>query len=168
MSEEWKIYLFNSDYMISTDGRVKSLKYNKERILKPTLSKSGYLYIILCDNGKTKTCMIHHLVLETHIGPRPAGCICNHKDGIKANNNASNLEWSTYSENNQHAYDMGLRHPLLRQGEKNGNAKLTTKDVLEIRRLYSNGYKGTKLAKMYAVSDANISGIINQKYWKHV
>lgn len=33
----------------------------------------------------------------------------NHKDGKPGNDRLDNLEWMTYSENNQHAYDTGLR-----------------------------------------------------------
>lgn len=33
----------------------------------------------------------------------------NHKDGVKSNNDLSNLEWVTYAENNKHAWDSGLK-----------------------------------------------------------
>lgn len=33
----------------------------------------------------------------------------NHKDGNKENNNENNVEWSTRSENVQHAFDTGLK-----------------------------------------------------------
>ncbi len=165
-SRGWKKYPSNSDYMISTDGKVMSLCYNyRGLILKPLLSH-GYLRVALNKDGERKMYEIHKLVLETYVGPRPKGHICNHKDGIKSNNDVDNLEWVTHSKNLQHAYSIGLQMP--QQGEKNGRAKLTTVDVLEIRRLYEEGYKVTKLGRMYGVRHQTIGRIVRYEGWKNV
>lgn len=93
------------------DGSIKTvIRVHQERTLK-TWSKMGYPTVQLCapDGRRRKVC-VHTLVAETFLGkPSWAECV-NHKDGNKLNNNVSNLEWCTYSENNQHAYDNGLTH----------------------------------------------------------
>lgn len=39
----------------------------------------------------------------------------NHKDSNKLNNDPKNLEWTTYTENNKHAYDQGPRSTTVRK-----------------------------------------------------
>lgn len=57
-----------------------------------------------------KTTYLHRLLAKAFI-PNPENKPCvNHIDGNGENNSVSNLEWSTYSENNQHAYDAGLKN----------------------------------------------------------
>jgi hypothetical protein len=55
-----------------------------------------------------KQMRVHRLVALAWI-PNPHGLPeINHLDGVKANNDASNLEWCTTLENLQHARRMGL------------------------------------------------------------
>ncbi len=119
MEEEWKRIEKYPHYLISNFGKVKSLWYNKERILKYRIGIGGYLYVILCEESKRKTLKIHRLVLMTFKPiSNPELFQCNHIDGIKNNNNINNLEWCTGSENVKHAFKIGLNsnkgelHPL--------------------------------------------------------
>lgn len=108
--EIWKpIVECNGEYLVSNHGRVKSLKYGKERILKPFLFVNGYLGVdIRYSNKKRKIHKIHRLVAFSFIpNPENKGDV-NHKDGNKRNNHILNLEWMTRSENIQHAWDNGL------------------------------------------------------------
>jgi len=55
------------------------------------------------------------------------------------------------------------------KGENHGCAKLTESQIKKIRETYINGDSSeTQLAKIYGVTIANISRIINRKLWKHV
>ena len=48
--ENWKdIEGYEGIYQISDLGRVKSIKFSKERILKPSNSRKGYLFVDLFD-----------------------------------------------------------------------------------------------------------------------
>ena len=95
MEEIWKdIKGYEGKYQVSNYGNVKSLNYHrtgKERLLKPTLQKKGYLYVSLCK--PLKKFKIHRLVAETFI-PNPDNLPqVNHKDEDKTNNYVGNLEW---------------------------------------------------------------------------
>lgn len=101
--ENWKDIDDYPDYKISNLGRVKSLKYGRELILTP-LKRNEYRDVSLTHNGKQKRIGVHVLVCKAfhvNIDNKPE---VNHKDGIRSNNNADNLEWVTRAENIRHAY----------------------------------------------------------------
>ena len=86
-------------YEVSDQGRVKSIGYGKERILKPGRNTQGYLQVVLCKNGEKNNCVIHRLVSQTFI-PNPDNLPeVNHKDEDKTNNSVSNLEWCDRKSN---------------------------------------------------------------------
>lgn len=89
------------NFLIHKDGRI----YNAKRkiFMKPRLDK-GYVGIMLNE----KNYPIHRLVAIQFI-PNPDNKeLVSHKDGNKMNNHVDNLEWTTRSENVQHAYDTDL------------------------------------------------------------
>lgn len=58
---------------------------------------------------------------------------------------------------------------LGKRGEKNPKAKLTEKEVLDIREKASKGYSNKELYNLYPfVSHTTIRNIINKKTWKHL
>lgn len=102
--ETWKSVVgYEGLYEVSDLGRVKSLWYGRERILKPGKSNKGYLYVVLCKDGETKkTLHIHRLVAEAFI-PNPNNLeTVNHKDEVKTNNVATNLEWLSMKDNDNY------------------------------------------------------------------
>ena len=100
MKEIWKDKKdYEGLYQVSNLSRVKSIKFGKERILKPVTNSSGYLFVKLCKDGKVKAFTVHRLVAEAFI-PNPDNLPCvNHKDECKSNNVVNNLEWCSYSYN---------------------------------------------------------------------
>ena len=100
-------------YQISNCGNVKSLSrkmifvdgrnYNfKDKILKPGLSKNGYLTVSLNKNKNSKTFYVHRLVSKYFVENENGYNFVNHKDENKINNNYSNLEWCTRDYNNSY------------------------------------------------------------------
>jgi hypothetical protein len=78
------------------------------RVLKDQ-PRDGYRAVQLWVEGKPINKLVHVLVTAAFIGPCPEGEEVNHKDGDKANNSASNLEYLTRPANLEHAYATGLR-----------------------------------------------------------
>lgn len=98
--EIWKdIEGFEGKYQISSIGRVKSLKYGKEKILKGGKDKDGYLFVNLYKDKKRKKIFIHRLVAQAFI-PNPENKPeIDHINTIRTDNRVENLRWVTSSEN---------------------------------------------------------------------
>ena len=120
--EVWKdIQGYEDKYQISSYGRVRSKERTVDRgkygLLKVhakdiTLrqKENGYFIVGLYSHNKEKNAYVHRLVAQAFI-PNPNNLpTVNHKDGNKKHNFVSNLEWASYSDNNQHAYNHGLTH----------------------------------------------------------
>lgn len=159
-NEGWLPAPYCADYLVSTYGRVKSLK-GKVKILKPVLGR-GYLRVDLSKDGKPKHFNVHQLVALAFIPNPNCKREVNHIDGNKLNNYVDNLEWCTQSENIQHAVATGLKA----QGEEHGRAKLTNEQVEEIR---ANPYGLTleKLAEKFGVGQTAIGYIQRGKTFKN-
>lgn len=58
---------------------------------------------------------------------------------------------------------------ISKAGERNGRAKLTKEDVINIRKLYNEGKTNSELYALYPqVTPTSIRGVINNKTWKNL
>lgn len=177
MIETWiPIPEFKNKYEVSNMGSVRSItqKVNQRtkggvyinitypgRILALCSNQYGYLMANLLQNTK----QVHRLVAEAFI-PNPENKPCvNHINGIKTDNRVENLEWVTYSENQKHAYSIGIHSAI---GEKNGRAKLNEEIILKIKEHRKAGRTQQYIADMFNISRPHVSSILSGKFWSHV
>ena len=105
--EVWKdIEGYEGHYQVSNIGNVRNTKTGK--LLTGDKNTVGYKRVILYTPIK-KRFFIHRLVAYHFVDGYNKSLIVNHKDGNKANNRFDNLEWVTRSENDLHAFRLGLR-----------------------------------------------------------
>ncbi len=95
---------YEGHYQISDKGLVKSLKWGKERILKPRYMR-GYQNVWLSKDGNTKSIQVHQLVTMAFLGHTPNGMsvTVDHINGVKDDNRPENLRLVSHREN-IHAY----------------------------------------------------------------
>jgi hypothetical protein len=121
--ENWKdIPGFEGRYQVSDQGRVRSMprlqryllrngqeafRKTAERVLAQQVTNSGYPLVHLYLDNDRSALTVHSLVARAFL-PAPTGETVNHKNGVKTDNRAENLEWATYSENHLHAVDHRL------------------------------------------------------------
>ena len=165
-NEEWRVIDDFPHYAVSNLGRVKRIVKTRSstlgKVLKPIRHNSGYRTVALCDGlGQTKKVLIHKLVVNAFIGKPKNGLQVNHIDGDKTNNSSTNLEIVTVSENNSHAYRIGLRKPNKKGNGYGGpiNAKLMNGEVWLIKRLAEHGIAQHRIARMFKSSQMAISRI---------
>lgn len=114
MNEIWKDVKDFSNYEVSNFGRVRNKK--TKEVLHPAIDKTtGYLKVSLWKNGVGKTSSVHRLVATAFCVGEKNGLDVNHLDGNKLNNHSENLEWCTRSQNEKHAYSIGLKKAVGRK-----------------------------------------------------
>ena len=122
--ETWKTF---NGYVVSDLGNVRHLPKTvtqthrtfktKGKNCKPSVSFYGYSVVTIA--GKTKS--VHRLVALAFIENPLSLPQINHKNGIKTDNRAENLEWCSPAQNIAHAIDAGLLTPKLYNKKTDGD-----------------------------------------------
>jgi hypothetical protein len=153
---QWKVIPTYPNYEVSNLGEVRRVGFSDPLRLSTKKGKHPYQRAHLCVNGRPKYILVHRLVLEAFVGPCPEGHQCLHLDSNPRNNKLDNLKWGTPKENHS---------TINRNGEQNGRAKLTAKDVAVIRS-YTGPLKN--LVEMFDVSYGHITNIRSNATWNHL
>ena len=116
--EEWRdIPGYEGAYQVSSLGNVRSIRWHKPMVLKPSKMGRGYLQCHISYKGKEQYLYVHRIVAMAFVTNEDNRPYVNHIDGNKTNNDADNLEWVEPYENTYHAMASGLWQ---KEGEVNG------------------------------------------------
>lgn len=169
MEEIWKDVIgYEGLYQVSDTGNMRSISYHgkkKIKLLKLYASTHEY-YVVSAHKDKIQSRM--------HVHREVAKCFCanplnkpevNHKNGVRTDNRADNLEWVTRSENNKHAYDfLGKTGPW--QG-KRGSDNPKSIPVLQftLNGEFINKYPNAVIAEMETgIFQASIRAVCRMDY----
>lgn len=146
LPEEWRsVPGYDGLYEVSDAGRVRSLERTvlrrvrggavkpypvRARILKQC-SVGDYRTVALYGGPRDGTTLVHGLVAEAFLGPRPDGLMVLHGDGVGSNNFDDNLRYGDGVDNSQDAH----RHGTIPLGEHVHNAVLTNEEAGAIKAL---------------------------------
>jgi hypothetical protein len=158
-TREWRRSTVTEGIEVSSDGYLR--RVGCENVYQPFRTKKGYLTIKL----NRKNWFVHRLVAHAFCGQRPSDQHeVNHKNGVKDDNRAGNLEWVTCAENIAHATEV-LGH---RAGEKNPFAKLTEQQVRAIKTMSRDGVRNFEITRKFGLPKSTVRSIIVGQSWAHV
>jgi hypothetical protein len=167
--EQWKyIPGSNKKYQVSNYGRVKSFAVSVEgKVMKQGTIK-GYKTICIPIDNKSKTLFVHKVTAEAFVPKKSKEQnTVIHLDWNSLNNHFKNLQWTTKADS--------LRRMMARLKEKNkdkpghiSHSKLKEQDVARIKMYLEKGVKQVIIAKMFCVSEMQITRIKRGENWSHV
>lgn len=170
--EIWKdVKDYEGMYQVSNQGKIKTVKRGKCKIVRLILDNKGYYRYSLYKNGKSITVKVHRLVAQHFIKNPKNKPQVNHINGVKTDNRVENLEWMTNEENMHHSKINGLRKGKMPSAEQNHNSKLTNDDVRYIRSVYKKNcrkFGGGALSKKFNVHISTIIDVVNYKTYTTV
>lgn len=116
----------------------------------------------------------HRVSWELAYGPIPAGLQVLHTCDNRRCVNPAHLRLGTQADNIRDMWDKGRATYQTRpaivgvEGEAHPNAKLTEKDVLEIRKRVAAGEQHLAVARSYHVNPSTVWKIVRRLAWTHI
>lgn len=175
MQEVWRpVVGYEGLYEVSDTGQVRApAKWTRGKAdshyLRPPRpirqSKHRYWSVCLYRGGKKRTALVHLLVLEAFVGPRPSDkhVACHGEKGVD-DNSVLNLRWDTQQANLADRH----RDGTMTQGSAHGRAVLSEEQVRLIRRRVSQGEAQARVAKDFGVSASLVWRVVHNLLWTHV
>lgn len=174
-------FLFKKKYAVSSWGRLMSYTDSIEKgtIIRGSIQE-GYPILRMRSQpeGHKKPIyhgfLIHKVVAETFLDkPSEEHKFVAHLDYNKLNNRVDNLQWVTQQGmnelNSKNPKVLAERGKVRFDGHK--GAKLTSTDVIRIKKMLANPNRKTRLkmiAKQFGVSDMQITRIKSGENWGHI
>jgi hypothetical protein len=147
------------EYIVKEDGIYN--KFGKK--LKGGKCKKGYIRHTLYTSGN-RVCVKEHRAIALKFVPNPFNKPqVNHIDGNKLNNHPSNLEWVNNSENQLHAYKMGLNKQ--KSKDDHHQSKLNIEIVREYRKRHLNGESIKSIQRDCGLAYNAVWLMIRNKTW---
>jgi HNH endonuclease len=110
---------------------------------------------------------VHVLVCEALYGPRPGPVrefdAC-HNCGVSLCWSAGHLRWDTHQAN----MDDQIAHGTRNWGERNGHARLTEDEAVNIRGRYGRGVQIAELAAEFSISESHVRAIGRGEKWRYL
>lgn len=155
--EEWRSAPGLPDYEVSSFGRFRHV--DRKMIRRPLISEDGYRYASVADgNGGSKRFKIARLVCIAFNGVSPDDLPeVDHIDRDRTMDHKDNLKWTDRVGN--------LKNQRRAIGAENGHAKLTEKQVVEIRSCKTSA---TTLAKKYGVHPKTVRDARKGVTWSYL
>ena len=154
----WKKIEGFENYSVSDSGEVRNDVSGKPKCQQLN-KRNGYYYVSLWKNNLEHKMPVHRLVAIAFIDNPDNKPTVDHVDGNRTNNDAENLRWATYSEQNSrfdtngvHSASVLVKHYIEKRKKRGGGheAWLSVDEVMKFDSI-------TETAEHFGVTIANIS-----------
>ena len=127
-------------------------------------TKDSHGYGQMSVNGRSV--LVHRLIYQIYNGEIPTGMQVLHDCDDPGCVFPGHLHLGTNADNMRERKERGRNAD--RKGEAHGRAKITAKQVQDIRARFNGGETQLSLGREYGVNQTQISRIVNRVEWGHV